>query len=609
MAEALVAAFTDNLLTCSICLGEYEDPRVLPCHHTFCYGCISNHATGAVTRGKTFPCPLCRKTTKFPKEGLMKLKKDFRVQKAKELLSQQHEVSRSSIMKEPDEHGVAHGIQEMMIKCEKHPTNELKYYCEDDDSTVCGDCAIAEHYRHGIVTVEKAAISKRKKIKTALEKTLSKQDTFKAAAIKITASELQDFHIREASINNIKKQAQHIRRLVDQKEQTLISEVNSAYDIRKKQKKANKDILENHCASLQSAYNFAQELITNGSDSDIMIQTKALTERLTAIEKMPFPTLDTPVQVSYCPGNISTVGLEAMLGQVAVQLELPLAGLETNPKTVTQPPVFLEKAECVHSFSAKQKDDTRNMSITGLAVDEQHVFIVDRMKRNNRTVVFTHEGQFKFDIKLQSPFDVAVSQAGHLYVTSQGDKCVKVYSTRGQQLTTMGLGQLELPHGITLGTKGQVIICDNPLIETKSLFTFHADSGLLLNTIPLTMCADSQYIAVNKVNDNIVISDLDNNCVHVLTPSGDQLYQYGTQGSGDGQLWCPYGVCTDSHGHIFIADWGNHRIVALSPQGQFIRYLATKDDGLKYPAALAINPAGQLVVAEEKGMVKTFQYL
>ncbi|XP_023933444.1 E3 ubiquitin-protein ligase TRIM71-like [Lingula anatina] len=401
-----------------------------------------------------------------------------------------------------------------------------------------------------------------------------------------------------ASINKIKDQAQRIRRLVDQREQIMISEVFSACDIRKKQVGANKETLELHHASLHSACNFAQELLTNGSASDIMIHTKALTERLTAMEKMPVPAPDTPTQISYSPGKISRARLDAMLGQVKIKSKPHrLSSLEENlpnPRSAPHLPFFLEKAGCMHSFNPKLKYD-KSMSVSGLAIDEQHMYLVDNS--NNRTKVFTHEGQFKLQIKLNGPFDVAVSQNGQLYITSLGDQCVQVYSIRGQQVTTMGQGLLGRPYGVTLNRQGHVMVCDK---GKKSIFTFHADSGQLLNTFPLSMCKLPMYITVNSVNENIVISDWGNDC----------LYQYGnTEGSGVGQLRLPRGVCTDSYGHIFIADNGNHRIVALSPQGQFTRYIATEEDGLKYPRALAINPAGQLVVAEGRGQVKTFQNL
>ena len=30
----------DDQLTCSVCLEQYTNPKVLPCHHSFCLKCI-----------------------------------------------------------------------------------------------------------------------------------------------------------------------------------------------------------------------------------------------------------------------------------------------------------------------------------------------------------------------------------------------------------------------------------------------------------------------------------------------------------------------------------------------------------------------------------------
>ncbi|XP_013384097.1 tripartite motif-containing protein 3-like [Lingula anatina] len=411
----------------------------------------------------------------------------------------------------------------------------------------------------------------------------------------------QDSQIRTGTIKNIKKQAQSLHKLIDQRVETLISEVNSAYDNRKRQREKNKDILELHHISLYSACDFAQELIVNATDSDVMVHAKSLIERLEEMEKTPVPSPDTPTQILYSQGKISTAGLIAMLGQVTVQSQRSLPGEGTNP--TPHPHVFLEKAECVHSFSSKLKDD-RKIAIHGLAIDMEQMFVVDN--ENNRTKMFTHAGEFKHNIEISSPFHVAVSQTGQPYITSVNDKYVKVFSTRGQPLATVGQDQLKEPWGITLNKQGHVMICDR---GKKCILSFHADSGQLLNTIPLSMCECPEYITVNNVNDNIVISDWGSSCVHVLSPFGNQLYQYGTYCSGVGQMLISQGVCTDRYGHIFIADRDNNRIVALSPQGQFIRYIATHRDGMERPVALAINPADQLMVAERKGNVKTFQYL
>ncbi|XP_013402727.1 tripartite motif-containing protein 3-like [Lingula anatina] len=496
MAEALAAAFTDNILTCSICLEEYEDPRMLSCYHTFCLVCISDHAKRTITRNRTFQCPVCREDVQFPAGGLSKFKKNFAFCKAKDIINQQQTERGAPENVQTNVEAATQVVAKFTNGCEKHPGNELKYYCEEDDTVVCGDCALTDHYRHGILPVEKAEKSNSENIKTALVKT--KVNVFKEAVVKEATIEFEGY--REAS----------------------------------------------------------------------------------------------------------AAGLEAMLGQVTVLSKPTLSGQVTNPMSETNLPVFLKKAECVHSFTAKLKHDKGNFIICGLAIDEQFIYVTLLINDKTKVRVFTHAGLFMFDIKLNTPFHVAVSQTGKLYITSIGDKCVKVYSTTGKQVTTMGQSQLEEPTGITLNRHGYVMVCD---AEKKSIFTFRADTGQLLNTIPLTACECPTFITVNGANDNIVISDVDTYCVHVLSPTGDQLYQYGTKGSGDGQLDKPCGVCVDRYGHIFIADCYNNRVVGLSPQGQFIKHIATEDDGLEYPIGLSINPAGLLVVAEGEGKVKTLQYL
>ena len=67
MAESLRNK-VDEHLTCSVCLKSFKDPKVLPCLHTFCHGCIVNLAKNA--RSDTINCPECRLAVKVRALGL-----------------------------------------------------------------------------------------------------------------------------------------------------------------------------------------------------------------------------------------------------------------------------------------------------------------------------------------------------------------------------------------------------------------------------------------------------------------------------------------------------------------------------------------------------------
>jgi len=45
----------DDLISCAICLDHFDDPRILPCSHTFCLRCI--HQTASSNQGQ-FVCPM-----------------------------------------------------------------------------------------------------------------------------------------------------------------------------------------------------------------------------------------------------------------------------------------------------------------------------------------------------------------------------------------------------------------------------------------------------------------------------------------------------------------------------------------------------------------------
>lgn len=62
-AKVKVVEEEDNLLTCSICLEMFKNPKYLPCLHTFCKLCIHSYIQSSVSQeiiNLGFKCPVCR---------------------------------------------------------------------------------------------------------------------------------------------------------------------------------------------------------------------------------------------------------------------------------------------------------------------------------------------------------------------------------------------------------------------------------------------------------------------------------------------------------------------------------------------------------------------
>ena len=61
MAAKFPQDFEDHV-TCPICLGQYQDPRLLHCLHTYCKGCLEELLNKGLRRS-SIECPECREVT------------------------------------------------------------------------------------------------------------------------------------------------------------------------------------------------------------------------------------------------------------------------------------------------------------------------------------------------------------------------------------------------------------------------------------------------------------------------------------------------------------------------------------------------------------------
>lgn len=135
-------------MTCSICYSLFNDPRVLPCSHTFCKACLDNvlqiSTNFSIWRPLRLPlkCPNCRSTVELPPNGVEALPINVCLRAIIEKYQRDNEPQAPS--------------------CPEHHRQPLNVYCVQDCKLVCGLClTIGQHQGHTIDDLQTAYIKER----------------------------------------------------------------------------------------------------------------------------------------------------------------------------------------------------------------------------------------------------------------------------------------------------------------------------------------------------------------------------------------------------------------------------------------------------------------
>ncbi len=153
-------------------------------------------------------------------------------------------------------------------------------------------------------------------------------------------------------------------------------------------------------------------------------------------------------------------------------------------------------------------------------------------------------------LQFKDPCQVWVASDDFVFVADYGNKRVQVLTPRLDFHCFIGQGELDGPAGV---------------------------------------CADDAVI---------IVSEVDAHRISVFKRSdGALLRRFGSQGSGDGQLKYPLGLCFMSgHRHAAVADWDNNRVSVFSVEGEFVRHVGVGE--LSRPSGVACSAFDELVVAD-----------
>lgn len=145
------------LLECSICLNRFQDPRVLPCLHSYCLTCLNSHVTTNTSNDGAFNCPQCREMCVLPEGGVENFPKNFFVNAMKDVMPASH-------LQEADVEGTASLSPKLCRYYNEENTSKhgkAVIFCVQCDANFCPACS--EHHGlfdatkdHKVISVDEA---------------------------------------------------------------------------------------------------------------------------------------------------------------------------------------------------------------------------------------------------------------------------------------------------------------------------------------------------------------------------------------------------------------------------------------------------------------------
>ena len=140
MAERVVRNLENDYLMCSICLGRYRDPRLLPCGHSFCRKCLEDHIRETVTdrAAVSFSCPNDRSQISRPATDLAP--KDWAT--AFPVDSFLGSLLNAVMIHASPGTGENQGNE---LVCKTHKGRMKEFYCMGCNMTACPYCVVKSH--------------------------------------------------------------------------------------------------------------------------------------------------------------------------------------------------------------------------------------------------------------------------------------------------------------------------------------------------------------------------------------------------------------------------------------------------------------------------------
>ena len=584
----------EEQLTCPICLGQFSNPKILPCFHSFCLHCLEGVAPELVEGNLCLPCPTCRSPCPNPDKGLASLPPSFVINNLSEVyglmkkISGDQQVSCDNCNKtnanryckqcsmffcpeclhhhdkfKPNAghqtlnleevantaYQLPHSKPEATISCGYH-NKPLERFCETCEELICDDCTVKKHKDHDY-DVSRDAYKKHQDIlkKSSLQQLSQQCEQLTQDMTSLINRKKEIAQQGETTKENIHHTIDQVKSLLDEVEIKLTGEVDVAVQHKVSMLDHQMKEVETALGQLRECRDHVEQSLKIGTPQQVLSAKSQMMSRTESI-------INSVKDKTFQP-----------LEQADIELVKSdkINEIHKNIGIVKDTSLFSSKVSAsFHPLPLTGQESTITISFDGFPVHVPPSLISCSLTPPDNS----------------QPIQCSVKES------KQSGQCNVVFTpvTRGLHQLHVRVNDIEIP-----GSPMSIPVSVPPEKRGTSLKTI---SGL----------RGPSGIAVTD-DGLVIVSEKNGHCITILDKEGKKIWSFCFTGTRRGQLLDPEGIAISSKGTILVADSSNHRIQEFTMDGKCISCVGTEGNGplqFESPHGIAVNSTtGQVVVAED----------
>ncbi|XP_078594456.1 E3 ubiquitin-protein ligase TRIM71-like [Branchiostoma floridae x Branchiostoma japonicum] len=574
--------FDDQFLTCAICKDIFQDPRVLPCLHTFCTTCLE----GLTPTHDKLTCPIDREQVRLHGKGVGGLPRNFYVNNLLDFRNLQNSkrarVSCQMCESAATIEGTCGDCRFLLCKncitahgniptlkdhyiitlndlknpssrkkytlakyCPRHIDQRLTFYCQPCAKLVCQACTVDEHrYRPGQDHDPREVSNVAQEVKTELQALVGQTQVTVEALKKTDGTVTMEITSITADCEREEKRIQEhfsqLRTKLDEEEKKLQHKLGEMVATQTEPLLKEKEVLEETLRSTEEGLKFCTDILARGEDVEILTLRQQLEGRLRSFTATNISHRALDKDIIFHP-NLEmftfNLGALSLCDKDIIVTEMPVESLPTN---IIFRPINLKE---------NQVQGTPQITVTSLG--EQFATL---------DTTETSEGVFEavWRPKTSGRHVVGVIAGGG--------------SARGGATGDGAIGEggnLCSPLTVDVGS-------NNPVLR------FGQEGS-----------QEGQFDSPEDVavrGDRLYVADYENKRVQVFDLSGNFCYSFPTSDE-------PAAIVAQTDGTIVVCI--DAEVMRFSPSGELILNRFPLDEYCKFPYSLAVQRDGRVVVADK----------